>query len=230
MKLSFTPAFMKEHIVEKLENVLLVLIVSDIILVLSGAWLFPTALSASASGKQGLVADLAIFLVYSALTLFLIKRTEGLDNQIPGFILVFGSAAGLVFIMEILLEYIFVPDTRMNTLMGYAEFGGVFFIYLMAGVWVEIKTGKFFSAVVTSFWSSVFSSLLWLFTVLLLYYLFHNTARELSLLKAEGDFEDFKNSGMSDFNAFIMQDFLGAGFFHLLLGPILASILGTIGG
>jgi hypothetical protein len=35
---------------------------------------------------------------------------------------------------------------------------------------------------------------------------------------------------MTDFNAFIVQDFWGAGFFHLLLSPIIASILGSIGG
>jgi hypothetical protein len=35
---------------------------------------------------------------------------------------------------------------------------------------------------------------------------------------------------MSDFNAFIMEDFLGATFFHLLLGPLLASLLGLLGG
>jgi hypothetical protein len=35
---------------------------------------------------------------------------------------------------------------------------------------------------------------------------------------------------MTDFNAFIIEDFLGAGFFHLLLGSILATMLGAIGG
>jgi hypothetical protein len=35
---------------------------------------------------------------------------------------------------------------------------------------------------------------------------------------------------MTDFNTFIMEDLLGAGFFHLLLGPILAAILGILGG
>jgi hypothetical protein len=35
---------------------------------------------------------------------------------------------------------------------------------------------------------------------------------------------------MSDFNTFVMEDFLGAGFFHLLLGPIVASGLACLGG
>jgi hypothetical protein len=35
---------------------------------------------------------------------------------------------------------------------------------------------------------------------------------------------------MRDFHTFVMEDFLGAAFFHLLLGPILATILGACGG
>ena len=46
---------------------------------------------------------------------------------------------------------------------------------------------------------------------------------------AEGTFADFAASGMSDFSTFVMEDLLGAGFFHLLLAPFLAAILGTIG-
>ncbi len=37
-------------------------------------------------------------------------------------------------------------------------------------------------------------------------------------------------SGMSDFNAFIMEDFMDATFFHLLLGPLVAAVLGLLGG
>ena len=49
-------------------------------------------------------------------------------------------------------------------------------------------------------------------------------------MRAEGDYEDFARSGMSDFNAFIMEDFLGAIFFHLLLGLLVAAVLGALGG
>jgi hypothetical protein len=50
------------------------------------------------------------------------------------------------------------------------------------------------------------------------------------VLRAEGDYEDFARSGMSDFNAFIMEDFMGATFFHLLLGLVVAAVLGVLGG
>ena len=38
-----------------------------------------------------------------------------------------------------------------------------------------------------------------------------------------------RRSGMSDFKVFAMQDFLGAGFYHLLLSPVFGLILGGLG-
>ena len=35
---------------------------------------------------------------------------------------------------------------------------------------------------------------------------------------------------MSDFDSFIMEDFMGAIFFHLLLGLLAAAVLGVLGG
>ena len=51
------------------------------------------------------------------------------------------------------------------------------------------------------------------------FYAFNGTAQQAQVLQAEGNLADFARSGMSDFNAWAMQDFLGAGFFHLLLEP-----------
>lgn len=35
---------------------------------------------------------------------------------------------------------------------------------------------------------------------------------------------------MNDFNAFLMADFMGATFFQLLLGLLVATVLGVVGG
>jgi Fe2+ transport system protein B len=53
--------------------------------------------------------------------------------------------------------------------------------------------------------------------------------RQQFVFTAEGNYEDFIRSGMSDFNTFVMEDFLGAGFFHLLLSPLFAAVIGGIG-
>src|SRR5437763_524572 len=46
-------------------------------------------------------------------------------------------------------------------------------------------------------------------------------------LRAEGEYDDFHRSGMPDFTAFLLRDFLGAGFYHLLLGILLALAVGS---
>ena len=45
-----------------------------------------------------------------------------------------GVAAGIVFAMEVCLEYVFLP--KDNTSYGLIEFGLVFFIYACAGAWL----------------------------------------------------------------------------------------------
>jgi len=71
--------------------------------------------------------------------------------------------------------------------------------------------------------------MIWLIAVLTIFYLFHGTPQQNQVFHAEGNFYDFAQSGMTDFDAFIMQDFWGAGFFHSILLPLLAGILGSVG-
>ena len=78
--------------------------------------------------------------------------------------------------------------------------------------------------------TAMIASLIWLIAVLTVFYIFRGSPQQTQVFRAEGNYEDFAQSGMSDFNTFIMEDFLGAAFFHLLLGPLVAAILGIIGG
>jgi uncharacterized membrane protein len=168
--------------------------------------------------------------VYSAISYYGIKPTERIHNHILQYSLIFGVIIGFVFFLEIALEYILLPNSQLNATMGKIEFGLAFVLFFLSGLLSVVATQKYFSSVLTSFWCSLISSLIWLCVVLLVFYLLHGTNQHISVFKAEGDYEDFKRSGMTDFDAFIMQDFWGAGFFHLLLSPIVAVILGSTGG
>ena len=46
------------------------------------------------------------------------------------------------------------------------------------------------------------------------------------VLRAEGTYDDFHRSGLSSLEAFVLQDFWGAGFFHLLAALLLAVLFG----
>jgi hypothetical protein len=214
----------------KIRKGLIICVLLNILLVLIGLLLVPTALTASKNGISGLIAVISILLVYFGISYYGTITTERFDKKILHYSLIFGVFIGFLFFIEIILEYILLPDSLLNVKMGYAEFGVAFCLYFFSGLWSILKTQKYLSSVLTSFWTALIASLIWLTSVLLIYYLFYGTSQQMTVLKAEGNFEDFKQSGMIDFNAFIVQDFWGAGFFHLFLGPLVASFLGALGG
>ena len=61
-------------------------------------------------------------------------------------------------------------------------------------------------------------------------YAMKGTPRQAMVFRAEGNLDDFAHSGSANFEAWLRQDLLGAGFYHLLLGLIIAAILGGVGG
>jgi hypothetical protein len=141
---------------------------------------------------------------------------------------VFGLIAGLIFVSEILWEYLTLPAD--NTRLGLIEFGSVFLLFFISSLLVGHRTRKPGQAVLSAIGSAMIGSLIWLVAVLAVFYIFRGSPQQAQVFRAEGNYEDFARSGMNDFNAFIMEDFMGAGFFHLLLVPIAAAILGTLGG
>lgn len=183
-----------------------------------GALLIPTA------SRLSLGAAAAVLLAYVAAGLFLIPRAQGIEGVVAWA----GAAAALVFAAEISLEYVFLP--KDNSSYGLIEFGLVFLIYIGAGARLTLANLRLRDAAMGAALSAVVSSVVWCIFVLGEFYLFFGTSRQEQILRAEGDFEDFSRSGMHDFPAFIMEDFCGAAFFHLLLGPALAGLLGTLGG
>ena len=141
---------------------------------------------------------------------------------------VFGLIAGAIFAGEILLEYALLP--RDNTSWGGIEFGSVFAIYFLSSVVVGYRCKSVRYGILAAVVNAMLSSVIWLIFALLTFYIFRGTARQEQVFTAEGNYADFASSGMSDFGRFVMEDFFGAGFFHLLLGPLAAAILGMLGG
>lgn len=191
-------------------------------LVLLGWVLVPT------TNILSIVGALLILIIYGMLGYFGIPRLDHRNHQILRVAGTFGLAAGIIFISEILWEYIALPAD--NTTLGLLEFGSVFALYSLSGMIVAFRIQQLHQGVLTATSSAMIGSLIWLIAVLSIFYLFRGSPQQAQVFHAEGNFDDFARSGMSDFNTFIMEDFMGAGFFHLLLGPIVAAILGTLGG
>jgi hypothetical protein len=137
------------------------------------------------------------------------------------------SIAGFIFAAEIVSEYVFLP--KDNTLWGYVEFGGVFLVYFLTALFVSLRTNRMVPGITSSVASGMISAVVWLIVVLITFYSFRGTAQQVQVFSAEGNYEDFARSGTADFNRFIMEDFLGASFFHPILGPLASFLLGVVG-
>lgn len=191
-------------------------------LVIAGRLLVP------ATSLRSTIAASAILLAYGAMAALCPVRLHRRHPDILRWAMTFGLLAGAVFACEIILEYIFLPTD--NSRYGMMEFGTVFVLYFVSGFVSVLRSLTIKDAVFTSVASAFIASLIWVITVLAVFYAFRGSPRQVLVLRAEGDYEDFARSGMSDFNAFIMEDFMGATFFHLSLGLLVAAVLGVFGG
>ena len=86
----------------------------------------------------------------------------------------------------------------------------------------------------TSVWAALIASLCWFILLLLYYLVFLDTAQEARFLEVDQGIADhqrhLQNGGTQDLRAFIYNDYMGGGFFHSLLVPLLAVLLGALGG
>jgi hypothetical protein len=140
----------------------------------------------------------------------------------------FGLAAGIIFAGEVVLEYVTPPAN--NSGFGLVEYGAVLLLYLAAGVLASLRTQRVRDGMLASVWSAAIAGIIWYAVLLITFNLFYRSPQQAHVLRAEGTLVDFSASGMVNFDAFVVEDFLGAGFFHLLLGPLIAAGLGAIGG
>jgi hypothetical protein len=174
------------------------------------------------------VAAALVLMLYAVVGWTILPRIEQHNPVVLGLAMWAGLLAGVIFVVETLLEYSVLPAD--NTAFGLIEFGLVFLIYAGTSGLLTYRRYRLREGVLGAVVAALLSSLIWCIITLAVFYLFYGSARQTQVFCAEGNYEDFQRSGMSDFNAFIMEDFLGATFFHLLLGPLLASLLGLRGG
>jgi hypothetical protein len=173
-------------------------------------------------------AALTILAIYGLLGRFFPARLYRLNPHILQLAIGFGLCAGVVFVSEMLWEYLALPAD--NSTLELLEFGSVFGLYLLAGLLIGQRTRQIRQAVLTAASSAMIGSLIWLIAMLVIFYAFRGSLRQVHVFQIEGNYQDFARSGMDDFDALVMEDFMGAGFFHLLLGPLVAIILGVLGG
>jgi hypothetical protein len=185
-------------------------------------------LVAPAISPISLAAPLVILLVYALLAVLVLPRLDRMHPRILKLALLFGLIAGAIFAGEIVLEYILLPAD--NTPYGLVEFGSVFTLYFLSGLAAAYLGKSMRQAVLTALAAAVIASLIWDVSVLAVFHAMRGSAQQVQVLRAEGDYLDFARSGIKDFSTFVVEDMMGATFYHLLLGPVAAAVLGAAGG
>jgi hypothetical protein len=170
---------------------------------------------------------LAILFLYGGLGYAALPWLCRLEPRLWRWIVTCGLLAGGIFLGETALEYYLLPAD--NTLLGQLEYGGAFLLFFIAGAVGARQSARCRVGVVAAAGSALLASLIWVIVVLGFFYTFRGTPQQGQVFLAEGNFTDFAASGMKSFGVWIMEDFLGAVFFHSLLAPLAAAVVGALG-
>jgi hypothetical protein len=130
----------------------------SILLILYGVWIAPGARSLT---MENIIRMVPAFVILGVYVLVAILAPAGMRHRSTLILtngLFFGFLAGVVFAGEILLEYILLPQDKTNK--GVIEFGLVFLLFLMCGLWTGLATRRFSTAFLGAVWSALFASLI----------------------------------------------------------------------
>jgi hypothetical protein len=170
------------------------------------------------------LAPIAALTVYAVVIHYGVRAVTALDPAMLRVIGVCGALSAAVFVPSILIEY--TGRTVDNGIMA----GAVAVCCGLAGTVAVWRTGRVRLAVYASTLSAMIGSLAFVIAVLGSYCLLRGSALQDRFFRTEGDYDDFARSGLTDFNAWVIEDLFGGVFFHLLPGALIAAALGLIAG
>jgi hypothetical protein len=199
-------------------------------LVLYGPIRFPVIWTGPSRDRPAVFAGLGVALAYGIIGWIALRR-RGIGNSPalpPGARL--GLCVGLLFAVSMLGEYLVPHDESVGPLIALGTYGLFFLLLFTAGLVARINGLGLRSAPMAAVWAALIASECWFILLLSLYYAFLGTPQEARFLEVDQALADFRRSGQTDLRAFLFGDYIGAGFFHSLLAPLLAVPLGYLGG
>ena len=188
-------------------------------------------LDPQALGHGGILGLLGVAVAQAFCLLLLWRGPVSLRVAAPGAVragALIGAVAGGLYALEGLSEYLSASVTHASVMIGRVIVGGLVLANVLAGVLGVRRTGTVRGGVTAAVYCAITEYLVWYPSVLICYYAFHGSGQLDRVWRAEGVYDDFARSGMTDIRAFVLQDFWGAGFFHLVAGLIIAGVFGTL--
>jgi hypothetical protein len=138
-----------------------------------------------------------------------------------------GLVLGALYGAEVLAEYLSAQVTGASVLIGWIIVAGLVVGNIVAAATAAGRLRSVRAGVTAAVDCAIAEYLVWYPVVLICYYVFRTSAAMERVWRAEGTYDDFARSGMTDIRAFVLQDFWGAGFFHLIAGLVIAGVFGT---
>jgi hypothetical protein len=137
-----------------------------------------------------------------------------------------GAVAGGLYGLESLAEYLSPHVTDASVTIGWVIVGGIVAADLVAAVVATARTGLLRAGIGAAVYGAITEYVVWYPCVMVWYYVFHNSSVIDRVWRAEGTYDDFARSGLTDIRVFVLQDYWGAGFFHLAGALVIALLFG----
>jgi uncharacterized membrane protein len=203
------------------------LLILDAALDLLGLALYPSVLQEG--GLLGSGAAILMICFYGFLALYSPVSLSKTPSQIWRTGGVVGTIAGIWLSLDLLLNYFIYRDGPTNSKISLVVYGVYFLLLLGTAVRGGAIRKSVKAGLTAALWYVLPAQLIWFAFEFGSYYLFSQTTVGIQFIQTEMQ-ADFIRSGARDFQTFVIGDFFGAGFFHLLLIGLLAVLLfGSIG-
>jgi hypothetical protein len=159
---------------------------------------FPTLRSWSSDGLIAASAGVFVAIGYGLIGWFGSRSLERRKSRLLRLALPWGLAAGVMFGLSMLGEYLIPHDNHEGKVVALGVFGSLFTILFAAGVAGTLATRRMTTGALTGFWSALIASQLWVLFLLLVYLAFLGTPEEARFLEVDQVIADFERSGQRD--------------------------------
>lgn len=170
------------------------------------------------------VAALLAYVVVIVVAAFMVRRDVGVFEAVRvGAVL--GVLGGCIEIASTAVESLFTLPQAIVSVVTLAAMLGLFTLFALAGFMGVWRTGRFWMGIVAAVGCAMCAVLI----VLTFGFLLSLTSLPQLARDMIGD-PDYVRSGWTDPSAFAIANTFDAAFTHLVEAPIIAGVLGAVGG
>jgi hypothetical protein len=167
----------------------------------------------------------AVLLTYLLIAWRLTGNDDSDSVLAAGLGLNWGLIIAIFWLIEMLAGNLFDGKSSLVRIFYFGSSILAFGLPLFAGIWGSRKSGRVRAGMLMGLWSGIVSGLLAFLILMTITYFFLNI-----MLRDPQNVLQFQGSGARDLTTFVVGDSLAGATGHLVIGPVLGSGLGLVGG